>query len=149
VVDLSFLALMLVVVLREIITGRNWRNLPIPIVLGGLLAANALTHVDAAGIAATGALGQRLGIAIVILLIGLVGGRIVPSFTLNWLKKRGESNLPVRFGALDLGALGLAAAALAIWVIAPESPIGGAALVAAGVASLVRLARVDSTRHVS
>ena len=141
VLDLSFLALLLGVVLREILAGRNWRNLPMPVVLGGLLVANALTHADAVGLAATGPLGQRLGIGIVILLIGLVGGRIIPSFTLNWLKKQGESNLPVSFGVLDRAALGLAAAALAIWVVAPESPIGGAALIAAGVASLGRLAR--------
>lgn len=141
VLDLSFLTLLLGVVLREILAGRNWRNLPMPVVLGGLLVANALTHADAVGLAATGQIGQRLGIGIVILLIGLVGGRIIPSFTLNWLKKRGESNLPASFGALDRGALGLAAAALAMWVIAPESQIGGAALIAAGVASLVRLAR--------
>jgi uncharacterized protein involved in response to NO len=141
VLDLAFLTLLLGVVLREILAGHNWRNLPMPVVLGGLLLANALTHTDAAGLAATGALGQRLGIGIVILLIGLVGGRIIPSFTLNWLKKQGESNLPASFGVLDRGALGLAAAALAIWVIAPDSPIAGAALIAAGVASLVRLAR--------
>jgi uncharacterized protein involved in response to NO len=141
VLDLSFLTLLLGVMLREILAGRNWRNLPMPVVLGGLLVANALTHADAVGLAATGPLGQRLGLGIVILLIGLVGGRIIPSFTLNWLKKRGESNLSASFGALDRGALGLAAAALAIWVVAPESPIGGAALIAAGVASLVRLAR--------
>jgi uncharacterized protein involved in response to NO len=141
VLDLAFLALLLGVVLREILAGRNWRNLPMPVVLGGLLVANALTHADAVGLAATGPLGQRLGIGIVILLIGLVGGRIIPSFTLNWLKKQGESNLPVSFGVLDRAALGLAAAALAIWVVAPESPIGGAALIAAGVASLGRLAR--------
>lgn len=139
--DLSFLALLVAVVLREIFAGRNWRNLPMPVVLGGLLVANALTHADAIGLVATGQLGQRLGIGIVILLIGLVGGRIIPSFTLNWLKKRGNSNLPVGFGALDRGTLGLAAAALTIWVVAPESPIAGAALIAAGVASLVRLAR--------
>ena len=112
-----------------------------PAVLGGLLVANALTHADAVGLAATGPLGQRLGIGIVILLIGLVGGRIIPSFTLNWLKKRGESSLPARFGVLDRGTLGLVAAALAIWVVLPESLIGGAALIAAGVASLGRLAR--------
>jgi uncharacterized protein involved in response to NO len=141
VLDLAFLTLLLGVVLREILAGRNWRNLPMPVVLGGLLAANALTHADAVGLAATGPLGWRLGIGIVILLIGLVGGRIIPSFTLNWLRKRGESRLPARFGALDRAALGLAAAALAIWVIAPEHPISGAALIAAGVASLVRLAR--------
>jgi uncharacterized protein involved in response to NO len=141
VLDLSFLTLLLGVVLREILAGRNWRNLPMPVVLGGLLVANALTHADAIGLAATGQLGQRLGIGIVILLIGLVGGRIIPSFTLNWLKKRGDSNLPVSFGALDRGTLGLAAAALTTWVVAPESPIAGAALIAAGIASLVRLAR--------
>ncbi len=139
--DLSFLALMLAVVLREIMAGRNWRNLPIPIVLGGLLAANALTHLDAAGIAATGALGQRLGIGIVILLIGLIGGRTIPSFTLNWLKKRGEADLPARFGVPDRVALALLLAALAGWVIAPEGLLVGAALVLAGLAMLIRLAR--------
>jgi uncharacterized protein involved in response to NO len=112
-----------------------------PIVLGGLLAANALTHLDAAGIAATGALGQRLGIGIVILLIGLIGGRIIPSFTLNWLKKRGAARLPATFGAVDRGALALLVAALAAWAIAPESPLAGAALVLAGLATLIRLAR--------
>jgi uncharacterized protein involved in response to NO len=141
VLDLAFLTLLLGVVLREIVAGRNWRNLPMPVVLGGLLAANALIHADAIGLAGTGPLGQRLGIAIVILLIGLVGGRIIPSFTSNWLKKRGKSKLPASFGVFDRGTLGLTAAALAIWVIAPASSIGGAALIAAGVASLVRLVR--------
>jgi uncharacterized protein involved in response to NO len=140
-IDLSFLALLLCVVVREILAGRNWRNLPMPVVLAGLLAANALTHAEAVGLAATGPLGQRLGIGIVVLLISLVGGRIIPSFTLNWLKKNGRTRLPARSGALDRIALALAAVALAIWVVAPESPVGGAALVAAGVASLVRLAR--------
>ncbi len=139
-IDLSFLTLLLCVVLREILTGRNWRNLPMPVMLVGLLTANALTHADGAGLATTGALGQRLGIGIVILLIGLVGGRIVPSFTLNWLKRQGQSRLPARFGALDRVAVGLSVAALAVWVVALESPIDGAALIAAGLATLIRLA---------
>jgi uncharacterized protein involved in response to NO len=139
--DLGFLVLLLGVVLREILAGRNWRNLPIPVVLLGLLAANALTHAEAAGIAATGALGRRLAIGIVVLLISLIGGRIIPSFTLNWLKKRGEARLPARFGALDRVAVGLVAGALAAWVIAPESGLAGAAMVAAGLAALIRLAR--------
>lgn len=147
--DLSYLALLLAVVLREILAGRNWRNLPIPIVLTLLLAANALTHAEAAGIAATGALGQRLGIGVVILLIGLIGGRIVPSFTVNWLKKRGEARLPARFGAPDRVALAILLAALAAWVIAPESLIGGAALIVAGLATLIRLARWRGHRTLS
>jgi uncharacterized protein involved in response to NO len=141
VVDLSFLLLLLGVVLREILAGRNWRNLPMPVVLVGLLAANALTHAEVVGLAATGPVGQRLGVGIVILLISLVGGRIIPSFTLNWLKKAGRTSLPPSFGTLDRACVGLAAVALAIWVVAPENRLGGAALVAAGIASLVRLAR--------
>jgi uncharacterized protein involved in response to NO len=139
--DLAFLALLLGVVLREILAGRNWRNLPMPVVLLGLLVANALTHADAAGIAATGPLGQRLGIGIVVLLISLVGGRIIPSFTLNWLKKRGETSLPARFDGLDRVALGLLAAALAAWVLVPESHVAGAAMVGAGLAALIRVVR--------
>lgn len=140
-VDLAFLALLLGVVLREILAGRNWRNLPVPIALGGLLAANALTHADAAGIAATGPLGQRLAIGIMVVLISLIGGRIIPSFTLNWLKKQGEARLPARFGTFDRMALGLVVAAVACWVIAPETSVAGAAMVAAGVAALSRLVR--------
>jgi uncharacterized protein involved in response to NO len=39
VFDLAFLTLLLGVVLREILAGRNWRSLPMPVVLGGLLVA--------------------------------------------------------------------------------------------------------------
>lgn len=139
--DLAFLTLLLVVVFREILTGRNWRNLPIPIVLTGLLAANALIHADVVGMANTGALGQRLALGIVTVLIGLIGGRIIPSFTRNWLKKRGGNNFPASFGVFDRLAMGLLAASLVIWVAAPESRIAGAALIVAGLATLIRLAR--------
>ena len=144
--DLSFLGLLLGVVLREILADRNSRNLPMPIALAGLLAANALTHADAVGIAATGPLGQRLGIAIAILLIGLIGGRVIPSFTQNWLKKHGDTRLPARFGALDRIALALLLAALAAWVIAPDGRTTGAVLIAAAIATAIRLARWQGHR---
>jgi len=139
--DLAFLAFLLAVVVREIVAGRNWRNLPMPVALGVLLAANALSHADAVGLAPTGPLGQRLAIATVLLLISLIGGRIIPSFTANWLKKRGDRHLPAPFGTFDRLALGLLALALVTWIVAPESPLAGGALLAAGIAALVRLAR--------
>lgn len=139
--DLSFLMLLPALVLREILTGRNWRNLPIPIVLTGLLVANVLIHADAIGIANTGALGQRLALGIVAVLIGLIGGRIVPSFTRNWLKKRGGQVLPASFGVFDRLAMALLAASLIVWVTAPESRAAGALLIVAGLVTLIRLAR--------
>src|SRR3546814_2419289 len=95
-VDLAFLVLLLAAALREIIAGRNWRNLPVTLALLSLIAANALMHLEATGLAEAGSLGERLGIATLAMLIGLIGGRVIPSFTRNWLSRSEEhtSELP-------------------------------------------------------
>jgi len=147
--DLSFLALLLGLVAREIVAGRNWRNVPITIVLAVLLLANVLIHAEAVGHASTGPLGQRLGIAVVVLLINLVGGRIIPSFTANWLKKRGEARLPAGHDALDGGALAVLLLALAAWVAAPGGFAAGVGLIAAGVLAFIRVARWRGHRTLS
>lgn len=139
--DLSFLAALLLIVLREIVSGRNWRNLPMPVALFGLLLANALTHLEAIGGAAVGGLGERLGIAVILMLISLVGGRIIPSFTRNWLAKRAETRLPAAFGLFDRISLAIVIAALGSWVVAPDEWVTGAILLAAGIASFARLLR--------
>ena len=51
--------------------------------------------------------GVRLGIGATILLIMLIGGRIVPSFTRNWLARENPGRLPASFGALRHGLDGL------------------------------------------
>lgn len=149
VLDLSFLSLLLAVVLREIVSGRNWRNLAMPVALTGLLVANLLTHLEAAGQASTGLIGQRLGIATIILLISLVGGRVIPSFTRNWLAKRAETNMPTNFGRFDHVCLVLTLAALGAWVASPDSRTAGVALLMAGLANLARLARWRGHRTLS
>jgi uncharacterized protein involved in response to NO len=77
--DLSFPLLFIAVVVREIIAGRNWRNLPIIVPVTVLAMANLLMHLEADGAALTAGLGWRLGLAAVIVLISVVAGRIVPS----------------------------------------------------------------------
>jgi len=139
IVDLAFLAALLAIVLQEIIAGRNWRNLPMPIAVGLLLAANSLTHLDAAGWLPSGAVGERLGLATLILLISLVGGRIIPSFTRNWLIKQGALVVPAPFARFDVVTLLFVLGTLALWVASPQSALGGLALVGAGVLSFVRL----------
>lgn len=140
VVDLAFLAALLAIVLREIIAGRNWRNLPMPVAVGLLLAANGLTHLDAAGWP-SGAVGQRLGLATLVLLISLVGGRIIPSFTRNWLVKQGELPVPAPFDRFDVVTVFFVLGTLALWVTSPQSALGGLALIGAGLLSSVRLIR--------
>jgi len=106
VADLSFPAVFLLVVAREILAGRNWRNLPMLGALSLLLVGNLLVHLEALGLADTAALGNRLGLGTLLMLISLVGGRIIPSFTHNWLQKvRPAVPVPAPAGRFDLAVL--------------------------------------------
>jgi uncharacterized protein involved in response to NO len=130
-VDLLFLLALIGVVARELVAGRNWRNLPMLAALALLLAGNVLFHL---GIYT----GLRLGIATLLMLVALVGGRIVPSFTRNWLAKhRRGTLLPAPEGALDRLALLATLLALVSWVL----DWSVLPLVLAGLALAARLAR--------
>ncbi len=140
-IDLSFLAALLAAITREIVAGRNWRNLPMVAALTLLLTANALMQAQAIGLAETATSGVRLGLAVLLIMIALVGGRIIPSFTRNWLAKRGDARLPGAFGAVDRFALAATVLGLTAWVAALPPMIVGPLLIVAGLAAAIRLAR--------
>ena len=138
--DLSFPVALLAVVLREIAAGGNWRNLPIAAIVALLAASNLLVHLEALGLAPTARLGLRLGVADVAVLISLVGGRVVPSFTRNWLAKRDEAVLPRPSGRLDRVAILTTVAAGLAWALAPDALATGALALLAAAAGGARLA---------
>lgn len=140
-IDVAFLVVFAGFVGREIIAGRNWRNLPVLGALGILISANVLIHASVLGYSDWGAIGKRLAVSVVIMLISLIGGRIIPSFTGNWLRKRGEDHLPAVFDRVDVATLAMSGVALASWVIWDLTAIVGAFLCLAGAAHGVRLAR--------
>ena len=75
-------------------------------------------------------------------MIAVIGGRIVPSFTRNWLVQKGGGRLPVPpMQTFDKVALLVLLAALLLWVIWPDHPATGGALLLAGLAHGVRLVR--------
>jgi len=139
-VDASFLVVLFGVAAREVIAGKNWRNLRVLGVVAVLALGNIAFHVETIRSGAAD-YGIRLGIAAVILLISLVGGRIVPSFTNNWLVRENPGRLPVPFGRYDMATLAISALALACWIVAPFSAVSGAFLIATGLLHIVRLAR--------
>jgi uncharacterized protein involved in response to NO len=142
VADLSFPAVFLAVVAREILAGKNWRNLPMVGALSLLFAGNLLVHLDALGLADTAEFGNRLGLVTLFMLISLVGGRIIPSFTRNWLAKaRPDVSPPMPVGRFDLVALVTTALALAIWALAPDGAVTPWAALLAGFAIALRLSR--------
>ncbi|KDB04547.1 short-chain dehydrogenase [Defluviimonas sp. 20V17] len=142
-IDLAFPVIFTLIIAREIFAGRNWRNLPVLALLGVFTLADGLFHWQAArGDFAAGGYGLRLGLAAVLLLIALIGGRIVPSFTRNWLVQRGETRLPSPpMGRFDKLAMIVLLAALALWVAGPGAAVTGAGLLLAGGLHLARLAR--------
>jgi uncharacterized protein involved in response to NO len=139
--DLAFFAVLLLVVAREVAAGRNWRNLPVVAGLGVFGLADLLVWLEAAGLPLPYGLGQRLGIGLLLVMIGLIGGRIVPSFTRNWLAKRGAERLPVPFSKPDAAVLALTIAAVLAWSGAPFGPATALLLAAAALANAWRLAR--------
>jgi uncharacterized protein involved in response to NO len=74
-------------------------------------------------------------------LIMVIGGRIVPSFTRNWLMRRPSGRLPAPFGKFDVACMVLSGASLALWVALPVGAPTGAALTLAALLNAVRLAR--------
>lgn len=140
-IDLAFPATLLAVAAREIVTGRNWRNLPMTAPLAVFLIADLLMHLEALGANAPAGLGWRLGVAAPAILIAVIGGRIVPSFTRNWLAKRKSERLPAQAGRFDALAVAVLVLAFAVWAFLPEAKTGGALLIAAALLHAVRLVR--------
>lgn len=147
-IDVGFLVVVVVVAAREIVAGKNWRNLRVIGVVGILIAGNAVFHLEAHFFGGAD-YGTRIGLGAVILLISLVGGRIVPSFTHNWLARQSPGRIPASFGRFDAIAILISLIALIAWVVQPFSPITGFALFAAGVAQAWRLLRWAGERTVS
>lgn len=140
--DLSHVLALLVLLGREIIHGRNWRNLPVLALLAVFALANGLFHWQAAqGQAAYQGAGLRLGLAAVLLMIALIGGRIIPSFTRNWLAARRVTRLPVPFGPADRAVMALSVITLAAFVILPQAGATALLMLACGAAHLWRMSR--------
>src|SRR5215831_19677689 len=68
----------------------------------------------------------------------LVGGRIVPSFTRNWLVRNNPGRLPQSFSRFDGATIGASALALICWIALPQFIVSGMLLVAAGLLQAAR-----------
>ncbi|MGP9806212.1 NnrS family protein [Paracoccus sp. NSM] len=118
------------------------RNLPVVGLISAFVIANAVFHAEASRLGyAYDGLGVRLGLATILMLIALIGGRIIPAFTRNWLAARGATSLPVAFGRGDALVLALTALALAGFVTNPAAEGLPWLMAAVAVAQMWRLSR--------
>lgn len=142
--DQLFLFVVAAMIGREIVAGRNWRNLKVLIPVLLMWIANVLFHVQAMTWG-TAELPGRLGIVLLILLIMLIGGRILPSFTRNWLAQRNATVLPTAFNQFDAVCIASGILALAAWTVAPVAGGTSLAAIGAGILHALRLSRWRGT----
>jgi uncharacterized protein involved in response to NO len=140
VVDCSFLIVFSLVVWREIVAGRNRRNVPVCLMVTALALANMAFHFGPSA-PDVAALGQRIALSVAVGLIALIGGRIIPSFTQNWFAAHAIGPGPASFSRTDKIILTVTGLALALWIVAPFWILSGAALIAAGLGHVIRLSR--------
>jgi uncharacterized protein involved in response to NO len=74
-------------------------------------------------------------------LITLIGGRVIPSFTRNWLARQNAGRLPVPFGHYDIVSLTVSTLALVLWITVADWTGTAALMLIAAVAHAIRLAR--------
>ncbi len=142
-IDLAFPLVLGALILREIVAGKNWRNLIVLALLAVFTLANTLFHYEAlvGGYAAQG-FGLRLGLATAVMMIAVIGGRIIPSFTRNWLARSDNPARPAppmqRFDKL---VLLISISVLVLWVVRPFAQLTGVALIVMGVLHFARQLR--------
>lgn len=122
VLDVGFIMVLAFVGTREVLAAKN-RNLAIVGVVLLFGIADALDHAAANGVIRDSGIGIRAGIALVVLMISLIGGRITPSFTRNWMVKQGIAHrLPKQPGQFDILVIASTALAMLGWVLVPATP---------------------------
>jgi uncharacterized protein involved in response to NO len=138
--DMVFMPALLFICVREVVAGRKWKDLKVVGGLAALALANALFHYE---VVAGGHPDRayRLAIAAYVVLILVIGGRIIPSFTRNWINKLGRKNFPVPYSGFDAGAILAGIVALGLWVLLPDSRITAVGAAAAAAFHAVRLGR--------
>ena len=108
VADLGYGALLFALMSREVIAARSQRNYKVLLILGLLPVTNAFFFAGLILSASWTTSALFGGLWLVVLLINLIGGRVIPGFTRNWLKrqfveqKREPVRLPPVFDRFDL-----------------------------------------------
>lgn len=137
--DIGFFAILAGLCAREVLAAKN-RNVPVVGMAFLYALADAADYAGKSGILKD--IGWESAILLVITMISIIGGRIIPSFTHNWMVKQGiRLGLPTQPAAFDLLAIAGTVIALLFWIVVPGDHRTGALLILASLLQLARLQR--------
>ncbi len=148
IIDLAFIPFFVFLFGREVVAGGNKRNFVVVAAVSVFGVANLLFWLDLLDVFEND-LWSRLALGTIGLLIALIGGRITPAFTGNWLKAQGQQVSMPDMGTLDKIALLMTALAALSWTFFPYSLATVAALTLAGTLLLLRVSRWSGHRTLS
>lgn len=148
-VDLLYGVLLVFIIGREIMAGGNKRNYKIVVMLGLFSVFNLLFHLGHRYGVEYSEMALRGVIMQISLMIALIGGRITPSFTRNYLVQKepdSDKSLPMLFNRFDMFVSASLVVAAISWVVLPVNVITGGLLCLAGVAQWARISRWQGQR---
>ena len=135
VIDAALFPAVMLAIARPILRAKQLRNAAFPVMLTMLTVANLLVHAEWLGVADTASTGLTLAVYMIVLMMVVMGGRVIPSFTDGKLRTRAT-----RWQAIEWLAPASALLVLAAVLIVPTSLV--TALLAAAAFSIhaIRLA---------
>jgi uncharacterized protein involved in response to NO len=140
--DMLFPVLLGLLLGREIIAGRNRRNYPLVAIITFVALLNAFYHLgNGQWLPGVERLAIYLLIHTLLLLVTIIAGRIIPSFTANWLRQQDKERLPVDSDMVNKSALSLTLLVGLTASFMPTHPVTGALAFAAASVHGLRLSR--------
>lgn len=137
--ELAFLPALCALLAPPLLRATN-RNTPMLIVLGVLWLADVAFIIGAlSGDALLTQRALRLAIDIVLILVTVIGGRIVPAFTANTLRRQGGTVQIVTRPWLEAFVIALTVAIAVVDVVRPDSTASGVLAAFAAAAHALRL----------
>jgi uncharacterized protein involved in response to NO len=133
-VDLAFLPTLGAFAAGQLFEKPALRNFVFLVIVAALTLGNIVFHMATYGLVAVDPLAaNRISVLLVAIMIAIIGGRIIPAFTHNWLHLNGASGpMPRHLAWLDAASI----IAIVIFVLlealgAPDALTGATALMAA------------------
>ena len=139
-VDAAFLIAVAGLVWREIAVAKSWSHAPIGGLISLIASANIFFHVRGLS-GAEMDLPARMALGLVMVLLALIGGRIIPNFTRDFLDGQGMTEQPAPFSSFDGLSVVLVGVGAVAWIVQPQAMVTGWILLGAGVVNFGRLLR--------
>jgi uncharacterized protein involved in response to NO len=128
VLDVALLPVVAIIFARLLWRAKNYRNLPLALILSLLAAANVVFHLSALGLADVPVMTPlHAALGLIIMIESVIAGRVVPAFTMSAIP-----GLRIQMPLMqERFTLALTAVGLLLWVFAPVSVWGMLVLLAA------------------